>query len=126
LEACLIARELLDRGEVKRLAVLCPPQLAEQWQAELRDDFQIQSELMLPGTSSRMERKCQVRKSLFDIHNFVIVSLDFSKSKCRRDKFLRTCPELVIVDEAHTCAYGGEGISERAYTTAGEHIFTLV
>jgi hypothetical protein len=29
-EACLIARELLDRGEVRRLAVLCPPQLAEQ------------------------------------------------------------------------------------------------
>ena len=31
-EAALIARELLDRGEVTRLAVLCPPQLAEQWQ----------------------------------------------------------------------------------------------
>ena len=33
-EAALIARELLDRGEVARLAVLCPPHLAEQWQAE--------------------------------------------------------------------------------------------
>ena len=30
IEAGLIARELLDRGEVSRLAVLCPPQLAEQ------------------------------------------------------------------------------------------------
>ena len=27
-EAALIARELLERGEIKRLAVLCPPQLA--------------------------------------------------------------------------------------------------
>ncbi len=36
-EAGLIARELLDRGEVRRLAVLCPPHLAEQWQAELRE-----------------------------------------------------------------------------------------
>ena len=35
--------------------------------------------------------------------------LDFIKSERRRDEFLRTCPELVIVDEAHTCAYGGEG-----------------
>ncbi len=35
IEACLIARELLDRGEIRRLAVLCPPQLAEQWQREL-------------------------------------------------------------------------------------------
>ena len=37
IEAGLIARELLDRGEIQRLAVLCPPHLAEQWQAELRD-----------------------------------------------------------------------------------------
>src|SRR5664280_1924327 len=34
IEAGLIARELLDRGEVKRLAVLCPPQLAGQWRSE--------------------------------------------------------------------------------------------
>jgi hypothetical protein len=27
IEAALIARELLDRGEIKRLAVLCPPSL---------------------------------------------------------------------------------------------------
>jgi ERCC4-related helicase len=25
IEACLVARELLDRGEVQRIAVLCPP-----------------------------------------------------------------------------------------------------
>ena len=34
IEAALIARELLDRGEIRRLAVLCPPHLAEQWQRE--------------------------------------------------------------------------------------------
>src|SRR5439155_6917193 len=39
IEACLVAREMLDRGEVERFAVLCPPHLAEQWQAELRDKF---------------------------------------------------------------------------------------
>jgi len=32
IEAGLIARELLDRGEVKRIAVLCPPHLCDQWQ----------------------------------------------------------------------------------------------
>ena len=39
IEACLIAKELLDRGEASRLCVLCPPHLAEQWQVELRDKF---------------------------------------------------------------------------------------
>lgn len=110
-EAALIARELLDRGEVNRLAVLCPPQLAEQWQRELRDKFNIHAELVLPGTATRLERGLALGQSLFEQYPFVIVSLDFIKSDRRRDEFLRTCPELVIVDEAHTCAQqvGGQG-----------------
>src|SRR5262245_258114 len=36
IEALLVARELLDQGEVERLVVLCPPHLAEQWQAEMQ------------------------------------------------------------------------------------------
>ena len=39
-EACLIAKELIERGEVNRLAVLCPPHLAEQWQRELVEQFE--------------------------------------------------------------------------------------
>ncbi|OYV73875.1 MAG: helicase SNF2, partial [Acidithiobacillus ferrivorans] len=35
IEAGLIARELMDRGEIRHLAVLCPPHLVEQWQNEL-------------------------------------------------------------------------------------------
>src|SRR5512133_2491768 len=31
IEAGLIARELLDRGEVERFTVLCPPHLVDQW-----------------------------------------------------------------------------------------------
>ena len=112
-EAALIARELLDRGEVTRLAVLCPPQLAEQWQRELRDKFNIDAQLVLPGTATRLERGLPLGESLFEHHPFVIVSLDFIKSDRRRDEFLRTCPELVIVDEAHTCAWSGEGRSAR-------------
>lgn len=108
IEACLIVRELIDRGEVDRLAILCPPQLAEQWQAELRDKFHIEAELVLPSTASRLERDCRVGESLFDVYPFVIVSTDFIKSDRRRDEFLRTCPELVIVDEAHTCVSAGE------------------
>jgi hypothetical protein len=109
IEACLIARELLDRGETLRLAVLCPPHLAEQWQAELRDKFHIEAELVLPGTARRLERDCGVGQSLFDLYPHVVVSMDFIKSDRRRDEFLRTCPELIIVDEAHTCAWGQEG-----------------
>lgn len=103
-EAALVARELLDRGEIERLAVLCPPQLAEQWQGELGSKFYINAELVLPSTATRLERDCRMGESLFEHYPFVVVSTDFIKSDRRRDEFLRTCPEMVIVDEAHTCA----------------------
>ncbi len=105
IEACLVARELLDRGEIEALAVLCPPQLAEQWQSELADKFFINAELVLSSTATRLERHCRMGESLFERYPFVVVSTDFIKSDRRRDEFLRTCPELVIVDEAHTCAH---------------------
>lgn len=109
IEAALIARELLDRGEIQRMAVLCPPQLAEQWQIELRDKFHIDATLVLPSTAARLERNLKVGETLFDTHPHVIVSADFIKSDRRRDDFARTCPELVIVDEAHTFAEAYEG-----------------
>ena len=55
-EACLIARELLDRGEIRRIAVLCPPHLAEQWQRELAEKFHLEAELVLSSTIQRLER----------------------------------------------------------------------
>ena len=47
----------------------------------------------------------------------MVVSTDFIKSDRRRDDFLRACPELVIVDEAHTCAGrgGGRGAHQQRY-----------
>lgn len=108
IEAALIARELHDRGEIERLAVLTPPHLAEQWQRELREKFHIDAELVLAGTAARLERGLRVNETIFDRHPFVIVSMDFIKSDSRRRDFVRTCPELVIVDEAHTCAFAAE------------------
>ncbi len=103
IEAGLIVRELLDRGEVTRFTVLCPPHLCEQWQGELQSKFNITSEVVTTGTASRLERGLPAGTSLFDTYPVTVVSLDYVKQDRRRDEFLRACPELVIVDEAHTC-----------------------
>ena len=112
-EAGLIVRELIDRGEVKRFAVLCPPQIAEQWQTELHAKFHLDAELVLPGTVTRLEKVCRMGQSVFDRFPFVIVSTEFIKADRRRDDFVRECPELVILDEAHTCARAGDGRGTR-------------
>lgn len=111
IEAGLIASELLAQGSAQRLAVLCSPALAEQWQEELRTKFGIDAELVLASTVSKLERKLDLGQSLFDRHPHVVVSTDFIKSTRHRDDFVRHCPDLVIVDEAHTCVAAAEGAS---------------
>lgn len=107
IEAAVIARELLDRGEIRRLAVLCPPHLAEQWQQELIQKFHIEAELVLSSTIQRLERDLPVGVSVFDRHRYTIVSTDFIKSSRRAEDFVLKCPEFVIVDEAHGCTLAG-------------------
>ena len=104
IEAALVARELLETGDAHKLAVLCPPHLAEQWQHELSTKFHIEPELVLASTAARLERNTPSGKSIFEMGDHFVVSLDFIKSKNRREAFIAHCPDLVIVDEAHTCA----------------------
>lgn len=110
-EAGLIAKELLTQGEARGLAVLCSPALAEQWQEELRTKFGIDAELILASTVSRLERGLDFGQSLFDRYRHVIISTDFIKSTRHRDDFVRHCPDLVIVDEAHTCVAADNTVS---------------
>jgi superfamily II DNA or RNA helicase len=111
-EAGLIAAELLAQGTVQRLAVLCSPALAEQWQRELHAKFGIDSALVLTSTVKSLERGLMLNESLFDRYPHVIVSSDFIKSDRRRHEFLLRCPELVIVDEAHN-SVAGAGAGQR-------------
>ncbi|WP_101102118.1 helicase-related protein [Macromonas bipunctata] len=113
IEGALIAREMLDRGEIQRLAVLCPPHLCEQWQRELEERFHIQAVVVRTSTANRLERDLPPGTSVFDAHPFTVVSLDYIKSERRREAFQRFCPEFVIVDEAHTCTQGGQGRQQR-------------
>ena len=113
IEGALIARELLDRGEIERIAVLCPPHLVEQWIGELENRFHIRAVAVTASSAGRLERNLPPSESIFSAHPFTVVSLDYIKSERRRDEFLRACPEFVIVDEAHTCASTGAGRHQR-------------
>ena len=113
IESALVAKELIEQGDARRLCVLCPPHLAEQWQTELAEKFHIAAELVLPSTAARLERGLAHDQSIFDVYDHTVVSIDFIKSDRRRDDFIRACPELVIVDEAHACADAAEGSGVR-------------
>ncbi len=104
LESLLIAKELLDRREINRFAVVCLPHLCEQWQNEIKDKFGLDAEIIRSSTISRLEKRLRADQNVFRDIPFQVISIDFVKQDKYRNIFLEHCPEFVIVDEAHTCA----------------------
>ncbi|MCL4722941.1 MAG: DEAD/DEAH box helicase [Rhodocyclaceae bacterium] len=103
-EALLIVKELLERRKIKRFAVVCLPHLCEQWQAEIRAKLDMEAVIIRSNTQARLDRQIQGDTSVYDYYPYQVISIDFIKSDTRRDVFVEQCPELVIVDETHTCA----------------------
>ncbi|MFC6392076.1 DEAD/DEAH box helicase [Methylorubrum zatmanii] len=119
IEAGLILRELMDRGEVDAFSVLCPPHLVEQWVGELKARFGIDAVPVTSGTASRLERGLPLAQTLFDAYPFTVVSLDYIKAEKRREGFARACPDFVIVDEAHACVGTHQGRQQRFELLSG-------
>lgn len=113
IEAGLILRELMDRGEVDAFSVLCPPHLVEQWMGELKARFGIDAVAVTSSTASRLERGLPLAQTLFEAYPFTVVSLDYIKAEKRREGFARACPDFVIVDEAHACVGTHKGRQQR-------------
>lgn len=103
-EALLILKELMERGEVKKFAVICPPHLCEQWQQELKDKLDIDAEIIRSSTAAKLDRVIPDDHSVFHHLPFQVISIDYIKADKRRGIFINDCPEFVIIDEAHTCA----------------------
>ena len=106
IEALLIIRELLERGIINNFAVLCPPHLCEQWQKELADKLDIEAEIIRSSTVAALERKIVGDDTLnvFNYYPFQVISIDYVKSSNKKPVFLKDAPNLIIVDEVHTCA----------------------
>lgn len=101
IEALLIVKELLERGEIKRVAVLCPPYLCEQWQRELYEKFSLDSVIIRSSTVSQLERTKPSGMSIYQYYPLQILSIDWVKTERNRHQFLQFCPEMVVVDEVH-------------------------
>jgi SNF2 family DNA or RNA helicase len=103
IEAGLILRELIDRGEEDGFTVLCPPHLVDQWTGELKTKFDLDAVAVTAASAARLERDLPASQTLFHAYPRTVVSLDYIKADRRRDSFARACPRLVLVDEAHAC-----------------------
>jgi superfamily II DNA or RNA helicase len=103
-EALLVVRELLDRRKIRRFAVVCLPHLCDQWQKEIQDKIGVEAVVIRSNTQARLDREIQGDTSVYQYYPFQVLSIDYIKQDSRKATFINECPELVIVDEVHTCA----------------------
>lgn len=132
IEAGMILREMLDRSEIERFTVLCPPHLVDQWVGELAEKFDIDAVAVTSGRARSLERSLAPGDTIFAVHPFTVVSLDYIKADSRRASFAQTCPEFVIVDEAHTCVGSNENGTHQRFALleslaekTGRHLLLL-
>lgn len=113
IEAALIVRELLDRGEITHFSVLCPPNLVDQWKRELEEHFNIIATPVTAATAKHLDREKPPGVSIFRHFPYTIVSLDYIKSAAHSPTFETHAPPCIIVDEAHACTQLGSGHQQR-------------
>lgn len=105
--AGLLIKELLIRGDLQRCLVCCPGNLADQWQDELWQRFQLDFSLI-----SRQSIEDSKTGNPYREKGLVISRLDhMSRSEDIQAKLSQTDWDLIICDEAHKMSasfFGGE------------------
>jgi len=97
IEAGLILMPILSREAVRRIMILCPASLVEQWVYRLRDMFDLRFSIYATEVDTP-------RSDFFNTQDRVVASLQTMRMEQsgRRERLLNSDPwDLVIVDEAH-------------------------
>ena len=109
IEACLVARELLDRGEIHRLACSARRTWPSSGSVSCATSSTSTPNWCCPAPSPGSNVTAVGAVPLRCLSRSPSSPWTSSRPTAAAHDFLRTCPELVIVDEAHTCAFGFEG-----------------
>ena len=71
---------------------------------EICRKLDLEAAVIRSSTQARLDREIQGDTSVFEHYPYQVLSVDYIKQETRRDTFIHQCPELVIVDEVHSCA----------------------
>ncbi len=95
--AGLLIKELIIRGDVARCLIIAPGSLAEQWQDELDQKFNLQFDIL---TNEGLQ--AARTGNWFQEHSLCLCRLDqLSRNEDVQDKLVAADWDLVVVDEAH-------------------------
>jgi superfamily II DNA or RNA helicase len=108
--AGLLIRELKLRGLVERVLIVCPANLAFQWQRELKEKFD-EKFIVMKGPDLRE----QFGVNQWLERNQIITSLDLAKRTEILPSLRQVRWDLVIVDEAHRMSASAEDKKSMRY-----------
>ena len=94
IEACMAMTEYIMRGLVKKVLILTPASLVDQWYNETKTLFNLD---FIRADDPEFKKN----KEGFSKYNKVIASISSAKRKVYSDVILKQQYDLVIVDEAH-------------------------
>lgn len=121
--AGLLIRELLMRADAKRILIVSPGGLTEQWQDELLEKFGVQFEIF-----SREKQEQCASGNFFDEASQLICRLDqLSRNEDFQEKLQNTEWDLIIVDEAHKLSanYFGNKVNKTKRFQLGEMLGSI-
>ena len=115
--AGLFIRELMLRGDLERCLIVCPANLAEQWQDELLDKFRLRFE-----TVDRGQIEASPGDNPFAEKDLLIGRIDLLKSDDNMARLQAVEWDLVVVDEAHkvSASFTGGEVKYTAHYRLGE------
>ena len=116
--AGLLIRELLLRADAKRILIVSPGSLTEQWQDELIEKFGVSFDIF-----SREKQEQCASGNYFDESDQLICRLDqLSRNEDFQEKLRATEWDLIIVDEAHKLSanYFGNKVNKTKRFLLGE------
>lgn len=102
IEAGLIISELLARGRAKRILIVVPANLRDQWRDALTTMFHIEAVVVAGHLLPALERRLLPGQSVWAANDVIIASIDYLKT--RTEEILSHGWDLIVVDEAHLAA----------------------
>ncbi|MPZ22056.1 MAG: DUF3883 domain-containing protein [Dehalococcoidia bacterium] len=114
--AGLLMRELMQRHDVKRVLVLCPKGVTDQWRREMWDRFKERFTLLTGETV-----RSAFGQNVWVEHDLVVASIDLATEEHIQPGLEQAEWDLVIFDEAHKLSayrYGRKIEKTRRYQLA--------
>ena len=114
IQAMLAVAELRARGAARRILVLCPAALRDQWVEECAARFSLALAILEQASLRRIRARLPIGVNPWSIEPLAVSSIDFVKRPEVLPAVLSASWDVVVVDEAH----GACGQSDRREAVA--------